>query len=96
MKSTEMIKSRWHGNENYRLVRYLCLILLIFAVVATVFVLPAGATNEGRNIPVSIENGATSPANAVLLRNDQQNPVIIALADKNKWFVVWEDWRNWS
>jgi hypothetical protein len=96
MKSTEMIKSRWHGDESYRLVRYLCLTLLILVMLAAVFVLPAGATKEGGNIPVSIENGATSPSTAILLRHDQQNPVIIALADKNKWFVVWEDWRNWS
>ena len=40
------------------------------------------ARNEG--LPIKI-------AEAV---KDQQNPYVIALSDKNKWFVVWEDWRS--
>ncbi len=53
----------------------------------------ARATNLGDNLPVSIIDGTSPPQ---LQGEDQQNPTVIALPDKNKWLVVWEDWRNWT
>lgn len=94
MKSTGMINDRLNGNQRYRFVRYLCLALLLFVVGMAISIPPLQAANEGDNIPISIEDETVTPP--VLLGDDQQNPTIIALPDKNKWFVVWEDWRNWS
>ena len=94
MKSTGMIKACLNGNKNYRSVRYLCLSLLLLVGLTTLCVSPLWALNEGPNIPISVENGGAEPP--FLLSGDQQNPTIIALPDKNKWFVVWEDWRNFS
>lgn len=94
MKSTGMIKTNRSDNQSYRFLSCLCLTLLLLVVSTTVFVTFAGAANEGSNFPVSVENGGAEPP--VLLNDDQQNPSIIALSDKNKWFVVWEDWRNAS
>ncbi|MEA3544993.1 MAG: hypothetical protein U9R69_07215, partial [Thermodesulfobacteriota bacterium] len=96
MKSTGMMKARLNGNKNYRSVCYLCLALLLLAALSAILVSPLWAANEGPNIPISIEDGATAPDTATLLDDDQQNPTVIAIPDKNKWFVVWEDWRNWS
>ncbi|MCD6532729.1 MAG: hypothetical protein J7L25_01460, partial [Deltaproteobacteria bacterium] len=93
MKSTGMIKVRLHGNKNYHLLSYPCLVLLLLVILSAIFVSPLWALNEGANIPISVANGGAEPP--VLLSDDQQNPTIIALPDKNKWFVVWEDWRNW-
>jgi len=94
MKSTGMIKTDLNDDKNYHPLRYLCLTLLLLVASATFLIAPAGAANEGPNFPVSIENGAVEPP--ILLNGDQQNPSIVALPDKNKWFVVWEDWRNES
>ena len=98
MKSTGMINSRLNVNlsKRYRSSLYFCLSLLLFAVLTAIFVSPLMAANEGPNIPISVVNGSTVPDTAILLDDDQQNPSIIALPDKNKWFVVWEDWRNWD
>ena len=96
MKSTGMINDRLNGNKSYRSVRYLCLALLLFIAWTAISITPVQAANEGDNLPISIVDGATSPDTATLLNDDQQNPVVIALPDKDKWFVVWEDWRNWS
>ncbi len=94
MKSTGMTKANKNDNKRYRSLSYLCLALLLLVASATVFVASAGAANEGSNFPVSVETGGAEPP--VLLNDDQQNPSIVALPDKNKWFVVWEDWRNAS
>lgn len=40
------------------------------------------ASNEGEPIEISV------------VSQDQQNPHVVMLNDKNKWFVVWEDWRE--
>ena len=93
MKSTGMIKSRLNGNKNYRSACSLCLALLLLVALSAICVSSLWAANEGANIPISVENGGDEPP--ILLDDDQQNPFIIALPDKNKWFVVWEDWRNW-
>ncbi len=72
-----------------------CLAMLLFIVFSAVSLTssPARAENDGSsNIPISVENGGAVPP--ILLSDDQQNPAIIDLPDKNKWFVVWEDWRN--
>ncbi len=95
MSSTGMINARLNANSNaYRSASYICLSLLLFVVLTVSFVAPLWAANEGSNIPISVEDGGAEPP--VLLGDDQQNPFIVALPDKNKWFVVWEDWRNWN
>lgn len=94
MKSTGMIKARLNGIKGDHSLRYLCLALLLSLALTAIFVTPLWADDEGLSIPISVENGGAEPP--VLLTNDQQNPTIIALPDKNKWFVVWEDWRNAS
>jgi len=96
MKSTGMIKTNRSDNKSYRSLSCLCLTLLLLVAFAATFVAPLWAANEGPNIPISVVDGATTPDTATLLNDDQQNPAIIAVSDKNKWFVVWEDWRNWS
>ncbi len=96
MKSTGMIKTNRNDNKFYRSLSCLCLTLLLLAALTASFVAPLWAANEGDNIPISIVDGATAPDTAILLGDDQQNPFVIAVPDKNKWFVVWEDWRNWA
>ena len=93
MRSTGIIKARLNGN-GYRSARCFCLALLLLVALTAISIVPVQAANEGDDIPISIENGSAEPP--VLLADDQQNPSIVALPDKNKWFVVWEDWRNWS
>ncbi len=44
---------------------------------------------EGSEIVISVPTGSTSPAS-----EDQQNPQVIYLQDKNLWFAVYEDWRD--
>ncbi len=93
-----MILRRMNFQSNFRTSRAwkncFCLTLLLFFLFSAISLTPVRAENEGSNIPISVENGGAVPS--VLLSNDQQNPSIIALSDKNKWFVVWEDWRNRS
>jgi len=93
-----MVSRRVNFQSNIRISRmlrnYLCLALLLFIVFSTISLTPAQADNEGSNIPVSVKNGDAVPP--VLLSDDQQNPAIIDLPNKHKWFVVWEDWRNVS
>ncbi|MBN2808277.1 MAG: choice-of-anchor D domain-containing protein, partial [Deltaproteobacteria bacterium] len=98
MRSTGMIKAQLSAtvNKKYRSLLSLCLSLCLFLALTAIVGSPLWAANEGPNIPISIENGATAPDTATLLGEDQQNPTVIALPDKNKWFVVWEDWRNWG
>jgi hypothetical protein len=49
-----------------------------------------GATVE---VPITVVDGVTP---ALTLKDDQHNPAVIALPDKDLWLVVWEDWRNWG
>jgi hypothetical protein len=68
----------------------LMLLCLVLSVTTTI---SARAANQGMDFPVSIIDGTSPPQ---LQGEDQQNPTVVALPDKNKWLVVWEDWRNWA
>jgi len=68
-------------------------IMLLCAGLTVTNTISARAANLGDNLPVSIIDGTSPPQ---LQGEDQQNPTVIALPDKNKWLVVWEDWRNWT
>ncbi len=96
MESIGMIKAYMQSCKNHSSMRCFALTLLLLVMLSVSSAAPLWAKNEGPNIPISIVNGATSPDTATLLADDQQNPFVIAVPDKNKWFVVWEDWRNWS
>ncbi len=96
MESTGTIKASMQNCKNYSSMCCFALTFLLLVTMVLSFAVPLQAANEGPNIPISIVNGATAPDTATLLGDDQQNPSVIALPDKNKWFVVWEDWRNWS
>ncbi len=60
------------------------LISLLLFLVLGLFSFPLQAANLGDNLAVTVGVG------------DQQNPCVVALPDKDKWLVIWEDWRDWS
>ncbi|MEA3240555.1 MAG: hypothetical protein U9P37_03105, partial [Pseudomonadota bacterium] len=69
------------------------IILLVLTGLLWVNSKPAQANCLDEDIPISVVDGI-SPA--LTLEDDQHNPAIIALADKELWLVAWEDWRNWG
>ena len=69
------------------------IILLVLTGLLWVNSRPTQAANPGEDLPISIVDESYS---VELLGEDQQNPTIVALSNKNKWLVVWEDWRNWN
>ncbi|MBN2232803.1 MAG: hypothetical protein JW781_08310 [Deltaproteobacteria bacterium] len=66
--------------------------MMVLVPVLTTVALPALAADTA-DVPVSVVDGV-SPA--LPLEDDQHNPAVIALADKDLWLVVWEDWRDWG
>ncbi|HDS15678.1 MAG TPA: choice-of-anchor D domain-containing protein [Proteobacteria bacterium] len=90
MRATATVKNRPQSGGISFSTHFFCLALL-WLVLSSLLSAPLQAANEGDNIPISVINATTT-----LLPDDQQNPYVIAVPDKNKWFVVWEDWRNWS
>jgi len=68
-------------------------IMLLCAGLTVTNTISARAANLGNNLPISVIDGTSPPQ---LQGEDQQNPTVIALPDKNQWLVVWEDWRNWA
>ncbi len=69
------------------------IILLVLTGLLWVNSRPTQAANPGKDLPISIVDESYS---VELQGEDQQNPTIVALSNKNKWLVVWEDWRNWN
>ncbi|OPX37365.1 MAG: hypothetical protein B1H11_06020, partial [Desulfobacteraceae bacterium 4484_190.1] len=67
------------------------IILLVVVGLLGIRTMPAMAGSQ--DVPISIADQTSPP---LLQDEDQQNPAIIALPNKNKWLVVWEDWRNWN
>ncbi len=69
------------------------IILLVVVGLLGINTIPARAGSQTIDLPISIIDGISPPQ---LQGEDQQNPAVVALPDKNKWLVVWEDWRNWT
>lgn len=60
----------------------ICLVFMAFFLIFIPQIVSAKAL--GSNIPIAAR------------QYDQQNPYVIHLPDKNLYFIVWEDWRNYS
>ncbi len=73
-----MIRLEWLARSFHRFLLIQILVSLSVSSIAVVVY----ASNEGPPIEITVAE------------YDQQNPHVVALPDKNLWFVVWEDWRT--
>ncbi len=85
-------QSAFYPLTGYWLFKALVIILVLTGLLG-IKTMPVSAGSQMADMPISVIDGTSPPQ---LQSEDQQNPAVVSLPDKNKWLVVWEDWRNWN